>query len=444
VNGRETRLDKHADHSLRYAYGEETATLNAMLGALKPVKGLKIDGLDEAIKNAKTAKASKEAKAAADAVAGATNVVFFVGSEGLDAPAADELAQSAANLLLATGHTGRANNGLIIVWPSANGQGASDMGFRPDMLPGYQPVETRGMGYGEILAALGKGKLKAVYIAGADPVYEDPAAEKALNDSKSFIIVQDMFLSSTAMLADVVLPAQSIAEREGTYTSGERRVQRFYPAIEPVGGSAADWEIAQMIGQQLGQGAPAASAAALMIEIGAAAPQYAGMTYQRLAEVVEQFPDVGGSDLYYGGTAFQNTRGIGLQYRAAADDGPVIARPASAGPGLAAREGHMILAPITLVYDGEPVFYKTDLLHERVPIPHIGINPADAQKIKVTDGDMLSVALKGRTISAAAYLDKRVPQGVATIPRRRHTTRRTRRPARHPGRPPGGCCPGPG
>jgi NADH-quinone oxidoreductase subunit G len=418
VNGRETRLDKHATHSLRYAYGEEAAMLNAMLGAVKPVNGLAVDGLDEAVKNAKAVKANKEAKTAAEVVAEANNVVMFVGSEGLNAPAAGELAQSAANLLLATGHVGRANNGLIIVWPSANGQGASDMGFRPDMLPGYQPVEKPGMGYADILAALGKGKLKAVYIAGSDPVFEDPAAEKALNDSKAFIVVQDMFLTSTAMLADVVLPAQSVAEREGTYTSGERRVQRFYPAIEPIGQSMADWEIAQTIGQRLSHGAPSVSAAALMAEISAAVPQYAGMTYQKLAQVVEQFPDVGGNDLYYGGTAFQNTRGLGIQYRAAAEDGPISTRPASAGSALAAKEGQVILVPISLVYDGEPIFYKTDLLHERVPIPHVGINPADAKKMKVVDGDMLSIALKGRTISAAAYLDERVPKGIATIPRR--------------------------
>jgi NADH-quinone oxidoreductase subunit G len=389
-----------------------------MLGAIKPVKGLEVDGLGDAIKNARASKVTKDAQDIAEAVAGATNVVIFVGSEGLDGPAADQLAQSAANLLLATGHVGRANNGLIIVWPSANGQGASDMGFRPDRLPGYRLADKTGMSYDDILAALGKNKLKALFIAGADPAFEDAAAEKALNDSKAFIIVQDMFLTSTAMLADVVLPTQSIAEREGTYTNGERRVQRFYPAIEPIGQSLADWEIAQMIGQRLGQGEPAASAAMLMVEIGAAAPQYAGMTYQKLAAVAPQFPDVGGNDLYYGGTAFQNTRGLGVQYKAAAEQGPVMARPASAGSALAVKEGQLILAPITLVFDGEPIFYKTELLRERVPIPHVGLNPADARKMKITDGDMLGVALKGRIISAAAYLDERVAKGVATIPRR--------------------------
>ena len=419
ANGRGTRLDKFATHILRYGYGEEAAVFNATLGAVKVDKSIQVDGLDEAIKNAKASKSSsKETKAVAEAIAAANNVVVFVGSEGLDGPSADELAQSAGNLLLATGHVGRANNGLIIVWPTANGQGASDMGFRPDMLPGYQPVEKPGMGYTDILAALSKGKLKAVYIAGADPVYEDPAAEKALNDSKAFIVVQDMFLTSTAILADVVLPTQSVAEREGTFTNGERRVQLFYPAIEPAGLSMADWEIAQHIGQQLGQGEPSVSAAALLIEIGQAAPQYAGLTYQILAQVVEQFPDVGGNDLYYGGTAFQNRRGLGVQYRAAAEDGPVTARPASASAALAASDKQLVLTPITLVFDGEPIFYKTELLHERVPIPHIGINPADAARLKVTNGEVLSVALKGQSISAAAYLDQRIPAGVAAIPRR--------------------------
>ncbi len=418
VNGRETRLDKFAAHPVRYAYGEEVATLNGMLASVKTGKG--VEGLSEAIKEAKNSKPGKEAKAAAEAIAGANNLIIFVGSEGLDAAGSGALAQAASNLLLATGHAGRANNGLIVVWPTANGQGASDMGFRSDYLPGYRPVKKMGMGYHDTLAGLAKNKLKAVYIAGADPVFDDAEAEKALRDTKAFIIVQDLFLTATAALADVVLPAQSIAEREGTYTSGERRVQRFYPAIEPIGQSMADWEIAQMIGERLGYDQPSASAAAMMSQIAAEVAPYQGITYQQLAEVVEQFPDVGGDDLYYGGTAFQNIRGLGIQWATAAESGmAVAAKPAKAGEALKVREGEMVVVPITLVYDAEPIFAKSDVLQGRVPVPHVGLNPADARRLKLDNGSPVSLMLgKGQSVSGEAYLDERIPKGVAALPRR--------------------------
>jgi NADH-quinone oxidoreductase subunit G len=419
VNGRETRLDKFATHSVRYTYGEETAALNGMLGLVKP-QG-KIDGLDAAIKAAKASKASKaskEAKTAAEAIAAASNVVLFVGSEGLNGKNADSLAQAAANLLLATNHYGRANNGLVIVWPTANGQGASDMGFRPDMLPGYTPVDKAGMGYTEIIKAVGKNSLKVVYLAGADPVFDDPSAEKALRDSKTFIIAQDMFLTSTAELADVVLPTQSAAEREGTFTSGERRIQRFYPAIEPIGLSMADWEITDVLSERLGFGSVAPSAAAVMVEIANSAPQYAGISYQELAKVSVQFPDVGGDDLYYGGTAFQNTRGLGVQWPTTAETGGVVmAGSASAGDALKVKENQFAIVPITLVYDGDPVTYKSELLHNRVPVPHVGLNPADAKKLRIENGEMVVIPLGDRTVSVVAYLDERIPKGVATLPR---------------------------
>jgi NADH-quinone oxidoreductase subunit G len=418
VNGRQTRLDNFATHPVRYAYGEEVTTLNAMLGSVKAGKG--ITGLDEALKAAKSDKASKEAKAAAGAISGVNNLIVFVGSEGLDAANSDALAQAAANLLIATGHTGRANNGLIIVWTTANGQGASDMGLRPDYLPGYQPVEKAGMGYADILAGLNKNKLKAVILAGVDPVFDDPDADKALRDTKAFIVVQDMFLTATAELADVVLPTQGVAEREGTYTSGERRVQRFYPAIEPIGLSMADWEIAQMIGERLGQGQPSVSAAALMYEITGAVAQYAGVTYQKLAEVVKQFPDVGGEDLYYGGTAFQNTGGLGIQWPSMAETGgEVSARAAKSGSAIPAKASEFVVVPIRVVYDAEPAFARSEVMIEHIPVPYVGINPADAKRLKLQNGAAVSVTLgKGWTVSGAVYLDEGVPKGVATLPRR--------------------------
>ncbi len=385
VSGRSTPLDQYAAHTVRCAYGEEAAALSGLQGH--------------------------------PALADAASVVVFVGREGLGPQAAAALAQAAASLLLETGHVGRPNNGLIVVWPSANGQGTSDMGLRPDYRPGYQPAERPGMGYAEILDALAADSLQVLYIAGADPVADDPAAERALRGTKATLIVQDLFLTRTASLADIVLPVQSVGEREGTFTSGERRVQRFYPAIEPVGESLPDWLIAQRLGEKLGQGRPAASAAAVMAEIARTTPLYAEVTYPRLARYVEQFPDVGGDDLYYGGTAFQNRQGLGLQIPAAAESGnaPAVRRP-DGGAALQAGRGSLVLVPIPLVYDAEPVFaLGAEALSQRIPAPWVRLNPSDAAWLSIQPGDPLSVTFDGRTVEAAAQVDDGVPAGVALI-----------------------------
>lgn len=396
INGRGTRLDEVATHTLRYDYGAEVATVKALQNA---------------------SSADGASAAAAGAVAQAENLIMIVGGEGLDADGSRALATAAADLLMATNHTGRANNGLILVWPMANGQGAADMGFGPLYGPGYAPLETPGRSYAEILDALSNNALKVLYVAGANPVFEDAAAEEAIRQTKGYIVVQDMFLTATAELADVVLPTQSAAEREGTYTSGERRVQRFYPALDAVGESLPDWLIAQRIGEALGHGAPAVSEAALMVEIASVVPQYDGITYQRLAKVVEQKPDVGGEDLYYGGTTFKNTRGLGVQW-APSGEAPSAGPAPAAGKGLRPSDDGMVVVPVTLIYDTEPVFYRTELLHGRVPIPHAGINPADARRMEVEDGDMLGITLGERDIPVAAYIDERVPPGVVSVPRR--------------------------
>ncbi|NLH06316.1 MAG: NADH-quinone oxidoreductase subunit NuoG, partial [Chloroflexi bacterium] len=272
VNGRDTRLDKFATYRIRYHYGEEVATLNGMLsaaiqGGFAQAADGGIDGLADVLENARQYQPAEDVAAAAAAFASANNAIIMVGGEGLTPAASRELTRAAANLLTATGHYGRENNGLMIVWPAANLQGANDMGISPTWAPGYQPVAAPGRDYDGILAALQSNELKAIYLVGADPVYDDPAAENALRQTKAYVVVQDMFLTPTAELADVVLPAQSMAERSGTYTSGERRVQRRYPAIDPIGESMPDWQIIQTIGEALGHGQRAVSEVSLMLEI---------------------------------------------------------------------------------------------------------------------------------------------------------------------------------
>lgn len=226
-------------------------------------------------------------------MAKAENVVIFLGGLGLDFAASTALAKVCAAWLTSTKHFGKANNGLILVWPHNNTQGAWDMGLRPS---------------GRRLTDVVQGAA-VLWIAATDPVGHGRLAADALPE---FVVVQDLFLTETAKHATVVLPAATWAEREGTYTSGERRVQRFYAALSPRG--RADYEIATAIGSRVGVALPT-QAADIMVEIAQSVPAYADVTYARLARTEEQWPVVGGRDLYFGGTAYKNDGGLGQQLR---------------------------------------------------------------------------------------------------------------------------------
>src|SRR5262249_10802149 len=144
--------------------------------------------------------------------------------------------------------------------------------------------------------------VKAIWIAGADPV-GDGLTDAATLRQLGPVVVQELFLTETAKAADVVLPAAAWSEREGTFTSGERRVQRCYPGNTLKG--RPDYEIAVELGKRLGVSLPMLPTL-ILAEIAREVPAYAGLTYQKLAEVTEQWPDVGGRDLYYGGTSYTN------------------------------------------------------------------------------------------------------------------------------------------
>ena len=214
LNPRQTKLDRATKYSLQYPFGMAAAAVLAMVNSLSAKRPDLPQAMHELAR-------SPELKAAAKAFAEAENAVILFGSDGMGLPDSEALAQACANLLLATGHVGKPNNGLIAVWQRANEQGAWEMGWQPSL---------------DLVAALQSAQ--ALYIVAADPVGDDPAFQAAFGGEK-FVVVQDLYLTQTARLADVVLPVQSFVEREGSYTSGERRVQRFYPAVQPVNRAVA-------------------------------------------------------------------------------------------------------------------------------------------------------------------------------------------------------------
>ncbi len=407
INGRATKLDRYTPHTVRYAYGDEVATLNGLLRAVVDggwanadfikarVEGF--DALKDALKDVKAAH-----RQAAEALAAAENLVVIVGGEGLSLSAHGALMQAAANLLVVTGHAGRPNNGLLAVWPGANTQGALDMGFTPEAAV-------------SILAQA--ADYKALVVAGADPAGEEPRAAEALK-AAGFLVVTALFLDDTAAMADVVLPRMSFAECEGTFTNGERRVQRFYRGIDRVGDGRPDWQIFQQIGAKLEQGRVRPSAGAVMAAIVQNVARYAGMDYPSLAKVEPQFPTVGDEDLYYGGTTYKNGGGLGIQWAVAAErpDYRLRVKVAKAPPAAKPGKGELMVVPVRLLYDQGTEFYKTRLVHQRVPEAYVALSAPDAARLGVGDGARVRVTLNGNTVEVAACVKETVPGGVALLP----------------------------
>ncbi len=398
ANGRPTKADRYATHQVRYVYGDESATALAMLAHAVPDSEVNAMAARYATGEAVVGEAAKT-------FAAAENGVIIFGSEGLDFAGSSALAHVCANLLIATGHYGKPNNGLIAAWPHGNTQGAWDMGLGPTGRP-----------VAEALAGA-----QAVVVAGCDPAGDGgPEADAALK-AAGFIVVQELFLTATAKLADVVLPVQSFVEREGSYTNGERRVQRFYPAIPAIAGTRADWEISAEIGRRIGLKLASASAAAVMLAISKSVPAYEGLTYQELAKVEKQWPDVGGRDLYYGGTAYENSQGLGVQVKSGAERGqqPEVewVEPPALTP---APDGGLRVVSRTVLYDRGTTFAPSALLHPRVPPAHVELHPADASRLGIADGDEVQVRSNGRGVSLAARVPDRdgsAPEGVALMPR---------------------------
>ncbi|HXY55714.1 MAG TPA: molybdopterin-dependent oxidoreductase [Nitrospirota bacterium] len=160
----------------------------------------------------------------------------------------------------------------------SNFQGALDMGTVPDYLPGYRKAETPGMNAVEMISAMNTGKLASLYIMGDDPAGSDQNLKAALGKLE-FLVVQDIFMTETAKLAHVVLPAAASAEKSGTFTNVERRLQQLNKAEEPVGESRPDWEILQEIAKRMGGDMHYASERDILREIRSVVPQYADLAF---------------------------------------------------------------------------------------------------------------------------------------------------------------------
>jgi NADH-quinone oxidoreductase subunit G len=389
---RPTASDRYAAQILPYQYGQEAALVLAMVNSLNSQKTRLPDWL-------KAYKADAGVSAAAKLFASANNAVILYGQEGMDVTRSQELAQACANLLFLTDHLGKANNGLVAVWPAANSQGAWDMGFKPAAdLP-------------DRLAAA-----QALYVIASDPAGDAPDLAAAVEQA-GFVVVQDLFLTPTAQLADVVLPVAAQPEREGTYTSGERRVQRFFPAVLVVGETRSDFVIAAQLGERLGLKLEQRAASLVFNQIAAQVEDYAGLNYRKLAETAEQWPIVGRGDLYYGGTTYENTQGLGAQLTPASQRRKVFqvvwTQPGSAAP---TAEG-LLAVPVTTLYDHGTTMQPAKVLQPRLAEPAVAISPATAERLGLLQDTPVAVTLAGLTVAVALHIRAGLPDGVVLVPR---------------------------
>ncbi len=405
ANGRATKLDQYAAVVVHYDYGDAVGVLNSFAAIARrndalahDLLGARVKGWDTLEDDLKGTRVPDIQVAAAEALLDAENLVVFVGGEGLNRDQHAELMQAAANLLIITGHVARPNNGLIAVWPGANMQGAFDLGFSSTATASFR-----------------ENPPKMWFIGEADIVAEDAHAAQLIADAE-FVVVAAQFMTATAQQADIVLPVQSFAEREGTFTNGMRRVQRFYMAQTPLDGTLPAWKVFAHISAQMKDGErPRISAALVMRDITNHVLRYAGMNYPNLAKVHEQFPLIGQEDVYYGGTAYSNRGGLGVQWATNAEKEryALTVRPVNTDR---VTLGGLVVVPVRVLYNRETLFAPSVMMYQRIPEPYAELNSADAAGKGIADGDRIAVSVNRQRFEVTARVNGKAPAGIVLLP----------------------------
>jgi len=334
-----------------------------------------------------------------------------------------------ANLAMLTGNIGKPGCGVNPLRGQNNVQGACDVGALPNVYPGYQAVNneilrekfeaawgarlnpTPGKTLTEIMPLAHEGRIKAMYLMGENPSLSDPDAthvREALQRLE-FFVVQDIFLSETAQLADVVLPATSFAEKDGTFTNTERRVQRVRKAIEPVGDSKPDWLITCQIARRMGaSGFDFEHPSRSMEEIASITPSYGVITYERLDKEGLQWPC---PTEEHPGTAILHTeifsRGKGhfvpLEYR------PPAELPDDEYPLVLTTDRSLFqfhTGTMTRKVRGLNTFLGEEL---------VAISPRDAEALGIDDGDKIQVISRRGEVTAKAGVTETTPRGTIAM-----------------------------
>jgi NADH-quinone oxidoreductase subunit G len=290
VNANETELDRFATQKITVpAHGAGAAarmllhtvvnqeTLKAPDEALRA----KMSGEDAAIRSYSQAfgpEVTAQLHSLAHEIAEAKGAIILYDEMATLEPGCTDLASDLQALAVVTANIGRPGAGVGPLFEDANSLGARDMGLLPDALPGYMPVTDAGLTYSEMLSS---PQIKALYVMGANPARH---LESQKMPELEFLIVQDILLTKTAQQADVVLPAVTFAEKDGSMTNLDHHVQAIRRALRPLPGAKTDWEILLEIGKHMGRKWSYTSPQEILLEIAASNPLYAGLDWEELGK----------------------------------------------------------------------------------------------------------------------------------------------------------------
>ena len=332
---------------------------------------------------------------------------------------------STANIAMLTGNVGKESTGVNPLRGQSNVQGACDLGALPNVYSGYQKVvdpqvqnkfskawgaelsDKVGLTVVEILNAAYEGKIKGIFIMAENPAMSDPDLNHAREALKrvEFLVVSDVFMTETAELADVILPGVTIAEKDGTITNTERRVQLIRKAIEPIGNSKPEWQIICELAQKMGYNMSYNNPGEIMEEIANLTPIYGGMYYNRLEKAGLQWPCL---DANHPGTKYLHkdkfSRGKGkfstVEFKEAAE--------------LPDEEYPFLFTTGRVLYHFHTgtVSRRSKGLNEVYPEALVEINPQDAQKLKVEDGEFVEVTSRRGKIKAKSKVTEKSGKGV--------------------------------
>jgi len=336
---------------------------------------------------------------------------------------------SIANLALMTGNLGRESTGVNPLRGQNNVQGATDMGCIPEFYPGYQKAnipaikekfekkwgvklsERIGLTATEMIEAALKGSLKALYIMGENPVISDPDINHTVRALRKldFLVVQDIFMTETAELADVVLPAACFAEKNGTFTNTERRLQRVRKAVEPPGEAKEDSWIILELSRKLGYEMKYNFIEEVLQEAGKLWPAVAGITYVRIEKMGLQWPcptlnHPGTPYLFKGGFPRGKATFSAIRYR------PSEELPDNEYPFLLST-GRQLFQ-----YHTGSMTRKIDAINKVSPGPYIEIHPDDAKQLGLSAGSIVKVSSRRGSINIRALISDRPSKGMTFIP----------------------------
>jgi formate dehydrogenase alpha subunit len=338
--------------------------------------------------------------------------------------------KSLANLAMLCGNVGIPGGGVNPLRGQNNVQGACDMGALPNVYTGYQKVadpavrekmaeawgtnglaKSPGLTATEMTDRAHKGEMKALYIIGENLMVSDPNlnhTQKCL-ENLDFLVVQDIFMTETAQMAHVILPSASFAEKEGTFTNTERKVQRVRKALAPPGQAKEDWKIIQELSSRMGYAMSYKNSRTIMEEIAQVTPSYCGINYDRLKMRGIHWPCTGTD---HPGTPCLHmdefTCGLGVFH-------PIEYIPPDEMPD-AQFPLYLTTGRVLYQYHTGTMSMKSAGLNEKAPECFVEISPQDARAYDLEDGTTLRVISRRGEIESKAKISENAVEGTIFIP----------------------------